>query len=286
MTAMAQTPARTALRLDWIALLGAMSMYVVLLVVASAKAGWVFEYPLDDPYIHLAMASEIARGGYGVNQGEIASAASSGLFPLLLLFAPDTELQRLLPFFWNIVGLSLTAILWGRALMWSGYRGGFGLAVAFFGPLLVGGVSTAYVGMEHTLHAAASVAIVYGLAKYLVEGRLSVLIFVGVLFAPILRLEGLALATMAILTLAVTRRPGAALVAAALAFVPVAIFVAYLLSLGLDPLPNSVQAKLVSNDDLDLGRFDRMVQTFVINLSKPGGRGSGRWWWRPSCCGC
>ncbi len=42
----------------------------------SFRRAGVFEYPLDDVYIHLAMASGIARGTYGVNPGEAASAAS------------------------------------------------------------------------------------------------------------------------------------------------------------------------------------------------------------------
>ena len=177
-------------RLDLVALTGALGTFVILQLVAAGLAGWVFEYPLDDVYIHLAMASEIARGGYGVNSGEVASAASSGLYPLLLTPFPDSEFQRVLPLFWNVIGLALTAVLWGRALMWAGYTGALGLGLAFFGPLLAGGVSTAYVGMEHTLHAAASVAVIFGLARYLAEGRATAMLILGLALGPILRFEG------------------------------------------------------------------------------------------------
>ena len=263
----------TSLRLDWIALIGALLMFAALLIVSAAKAGWVFEYPLDDPYIHLAMSAEISRGGYGVNAGEFASAASSALFPLLLMISPETELQRLLPFAWNLVGLALIAILWGRALIWSGYSGVLGALLAFFGPLLVGTISTAYVGMEHTLHAAASIAIIFGLARFLSEGRVPWMLFAGVFFAPILRFEGLALVCLAIGVLYLNDRKRTAYFAAALGLLPVAAFVIYLLSLGLDPLPNSVQAKLVSNDDVEISRLRRIYSTIVINLTKSGGQG-------------
>ena len=87
------------------------------------KIGFAFEYPLDDPYIHLAMASEISKGGYGVNSGEIASAASSALFPLLLTPFADTDFQRFLPLIWNVIGLVLTAWIVGKTIIWSGLRG-------------------------------------------------------------------------------------------------------------------------------------------------------------------
>ena len=260
-------------RLDLVALTGALGTFVILQLVAAGLAGWVFEYPLDDVYIYLAMASEIARGGYGVNSGEVASAASSGLYPLLLTPFPDSEFQRVLPLFWNVIGLVLTAVLWGRALMWAGYTGALGLGLAFFGPLLAGGVSTAYVGMEHTLHAAASVAVIFGLARYLAEGRATAMLILGLALGPILRFEGLALSGMAVLTLALTGRVRLAALCAALALVPVAAFVWILTWLGLDPLPSSVQAKLATSGEESLSALQRISGTFLINVGKPGGLG-------------
>ena len=55
-----------------------------LLASVLVLTGGVFSFTLDDPYIHLAMAEEIGRGGYGVNPGEPASASSSILYPFLL----------------------------------------------------------------------------------------------------------------------------------------------------------------------------------------------------------
>ena len=90
--------------LPLLAVAGAVLGFAVLQLAALRIAG-VFEYPLDDVYIHLAMASGMAGGTYGVNAGEAASAASSILYPVLLMPWPGTEAQRLLPLVWNLVGL-------------------------------------------------------------------------------------------------------------------------------------------------------------------------------------
>lgn len=43
-----------------------------------------FTYTLDDPYIHLALAKNIALGHYGINSGEFSAPSSSILWPFLL----------------------------------------------------------------------------------------------------------------------------------------------------------------------------------------------------------
>ena len=258
-------------RYDKLAVASAMLLFVALQIVAAQRIGWAFEYPLDDVYIHLAMASEFLRGGYGVNAGEYASAASSALYQVLLAPFADSDAQRFLPLVWNVVGLGLTAWLWGNALIWAGYWGVARWILAITAPLLIGSVSTAYVGMEHTLHAAASLAVVFGLARVVVEDRLNALLFIGLLFSPLFRFEGLALCTLAVIVLAIRGRPFGALLGAILTFVPIGAFEWYLLSLGLDPLPNSVQAKLVSSDDAGISFMARTLGTVTINLTKFGG---------------
>ena len=44
----------------------------------------IFSYILDDAYIHMALAEQIANGHYGINAGEYASPSSSILWPFLL----------------------------------------------------------------------------------------------------------------------------------------------------------------------------------------------------------
>ncbi|MCB2152947.1 MAG: hypothetical protein KDE06_18660, partial [Rhodobacteraceae bacterium] len=106
---MMQAPAR---RLPAICALSAAGGFLLWQALSYHRAG-LFEYPLDDVYIHLAMASGIMGGTYGINPGEPASAASSVLYPLLLLPFPGTGFQRMLPLLWNFAGLVGLAWLFG-----------------------------------------------------------------------------------------------------------------------------------------------------------------------------
>ncbi len=259
----------------WVSVAAALLAFAALMAVAMGTAGWVFEYPLDDVYIHLAMAEQIAAGGYGVNAGETASAASSPLYPLLVLPFPGTGFQRFLPLAWNVAGLAAAAWLWGRILVTAGYfapgRAAIGWAAAVAGPVVLNMFGVAFTGMEHALHVAASLAIVLGLQRLLAEDRLTLPLIAGLVLTTALRLEGMALGLMAAFVVWRLRGPLPAVACAALTLAPVAAFVGTLTALGLDPLPESVQAKLSGNDTLDMGFVERFLAQFQVNIAKPAG---------------
>lgn len=251
--------------LAWACVAGAAAAFVAMTLIAASRNGWVFEYPLDDVYIHLAMAEQIAAGGYGVNTGEYASAASSPIYPVLLAPFSGTAWQRWLPLFWNIAALFVSAWLFGLALA----RGGLersGLLLAAVAPLALSMYMTAFTGMENMLHVAASLAIILGLWRYVETGSAGALLIVGVALAPAIRLEGLGLALVAgaVVMLLGNLRSGIGLFF--LALLPVAVFTAVLASLGLDPLPNSVVAKLS-----DTGG-EGFLGKLVLNSRTYGGR--------------
>ena len=249
MIADTETEARTgtAFLLPLLAVLAALLTFMALLDASYVTAGAVFEYPLDDPYIHMAMAEQMRAGGYGVNAGEYAAASSSPLYPVLLMpFAGEPE-QRLLPLYWNIAGLIAAAWLWGRILWQAGYGGSvLGAVLALIGPVALNMIGLAYTGMEHMLHVAASLAIISGLLTFLDTGRIGKLLILGVFLAPLLRFEGLALAILAALVVLVRARFATGLVMMVLAVAPVAGFAYFLTTLGLEPLPSSVTAKLAT----------------------------------------
>ena len=56
-----------------------------------------FVYPLDDAYIHLALAEQLAHGQYGTNPGEFSSPSSSLLWPFLLIPFAGTRLHTFVP---------------------------------------------------------------------------------------------------------------------------------------------------------------------------------------------
>lgn len=278
---MTHTPARLTL----MAVLPVLGYFLALEWTSWVTAGGVFEYPLDDPYIHLAMAEQIARGGYGVNPGEVASASSSPLYPLLLLPFAGQEAQRYLPLVWNLAGLILSAILWARILLCghtgvgvnAGVKVGAGAIAglwtalaAIFGPLALNFAGLAFTGMEHSLHLAASLAIVLGLIRFADTGRIGAPLVLGILFAPLLRFEGAALALFAAGFVAWRGPRGAGAVLIALALVPLAGFCLFLMSLGLDPLPGSVAVKLsMSETDRAPGPIAFVVEKLVNVAQRP-----------------
>lgn len=252
------------------AILGGVLAFVGLQAIALSNGIGGFDYPLDDVYIHLAMAEQIGRGHYGVNAGEYASAASSPLYPVLLAPFAGSDLQRYLPLVWNSLALLAVSAMLG----WAIWRAGFGLAgvvLGFVAPFALNTAIVAYAGMENLAHGAASLAIVLGLWRFIETGRVSVLLAAGVLLAPLFRLEGLALALAASGYLALAGQGRAALGLAALAVLPVAGFVGFLLSLGLDPLPSSVLAKLTEQNSAEGAIILRILQKLQHNLHQGPG---------------
>ena len=266
---------RAVVRVPLISALSALSAFVVLMALAMARAGWVFEYPLDDVYIHMAIAEQILAGGYGVNAGELASAGSSPLYPLLLLPGAGTEVQRYLPLGINVAAMLASAWLWGLILIRAGLfeagRAPIGWAAAVLGPVMVNSFGLAFVGMEHSLHQAASLAIVLGLIRLVQEERINAVLLAGMVLTTALRLEGMALGLAAALVVWRVKGFGPAALCGVLALAPVVAFVGTLTAMGLDPLPESVQAKLHANDTIDLSWSDRFLAQFQVNIAKPAG---------------
>ncbi len=272
----AAPPRRPAPPLPLISIAASLLFLAILEALALRLTGGVFEYPLDDVYIHLAMGEQIGHGHYGVNPQEPAAAASSALYPLLLSPLAGDEAQRWLPLLWNIAGLVLTAWLWGKLLLEAGWGRDplrrWGLALAALGPLAVLSVSVSFLGMEHSLHAAATLSLLYGLLRHLKGDPAPLYLLAGALFAPLLRFEGLALALLTALALAASGARRMGLAVAALAVLPVLGFMGFLVWLGLEPLPSSISAKLLVHEELDLNLMQRMAGTFWLNLSKSSGR--------------
>ncbi len=223
--------------------LAALATLALFVIVAMARNGWVFEYPLDDVYIHLAMAEQIAAGGYGVNAGEDASAASSPLYPFLLVPFAGTELQRWLPLAWNVIALCTAAGLFAACLA-EARLGRAALFFAVIAPFALSMYVTAYSGMENMAHGAASLAIVLGLWRYVETGHIRWLLIFGILLAPASRLEGIALGLLAGAVVMRLGRVPAGLGLMLIALAPIVGFMAFLMSKGLEPLPNSIMAKL------------------------------------------
>ena len=229
-----------------LAALWGLAAFAALHVAAAVIAGRV-DHALDDVYIHLAMAERLAAGGYGINPGQTAAAASSILYPALLTPAAGSEIQRLLPILWNGLAVVLAGLAWGAVLERGGWAEGararFGKALALLGPIALGWSLSAFTGMENALHVAVTLGLLAGLVRFADTGRLGWLLPACVLLGPLLRYEGLgpSLAAAGVVFVLGRRAGGLALAALALAG-PVALG-AWLMAQGLAPLPASVMAK-------------------------------------------
>src|SRR3954447_15747321 len=89
-----------------------LTLVAALLLSIAHRTGGHFVYALDDPYIHLALAENLAHGHYGLNATEFASPSSSILWPFLLVPLTGTSVHGLLPLALNVVfGLAAAALL-------------------------------------------------------------------------------------------------------------------------------------------------------------------------------
>jgi hypothetical protein len=66
-------------------------------------------YSLDDPYIHLSVAENILRGGYGVNWEEYLAPCSSILYPFLLVPFVAIGIGTFAPLIINALAMGFSA---------------------------------------------------------------------------------------------------------------------------------------------------------------------------------
>lgn len=125
-------------------------------VIWSRVGGLVFV--LDDPYIHLALAENLAdHGTFGLEAGAYESASSAPAWTSLLAAG---HLLTAVPGPWFVLGLGVASAGW---VLWSltsprlldrFQRSPVLVAGILFLPITVGLVPLTLTGMEHTLHAA------------------------------------------------------------------------------------------------------------------------------------
>jgi hypothetical protein len=236
-----------------------------------AKTHGHFVYALDDTYIHLALAENLAKGHYGLNSQEYSSPSSSILWPFLLIPFAGTRLHVFLPFAWNILFGTMAAGIVGAMVAKWPLDGRLKLAspswqqytAAIFLILIANLASLTFIGMEHVLQVLTAICCAYGVIEALHERPIPAWCLVAAAVSPMIRYEDLSLSLALCCAAIGVRRWKAGVALFAVTLVPLLAFSAFLKSKGMPALPMSVLAK--GHDFANAGAADKLV--FLLKSS-------------------
>lgn len=233
----------------WIWTLAWAITFIILEINSISLCDGHFIYPIDDTYIHLSLAENIANGAYGVNSSEFSSPSSSILYPLLLAATELLGFGYYGPFVINAVaaGLSVWLLLeffWRYSVpegipIWSIFPN----ATAPLLILSISAVALPMLGMEHSLHVLTVLLTFRGLVAVAEGVKTPFWLVLALIAMPLVRFEGMALAGAASLALVLLGRwrSGVAVSVAIIACFSLYGFVMH--QLGLPILPSSVMSK-------------------------------------------
>jgi hypothetical protein len=232
--------------------LAALLIVVIRWVVLSTEAqGGRLVYALDDPYIHMAIAKNLARHGvWGITRYEASAASSSPLWTLLLAaIYRITGPREIAPFVLNLLCAALTLGLMAAQFRRYHLPPLFSLimllAVIFLTPL----PTLIFTGQEHILHLLLTVAFTVLAVRALQDDDLTLrsrplwgcMALAAVL--PVVRYEALFLIAVAVILLGLRGRWAWAVLIAACAVTPLLIYGALNVSSGGFWFPNPIMLK-------------------------------------------
>ena len=233
-----------------------------------------FMYPLDDTFIHMALARNLAfHGVWGMNPYAFASASSSVLYTLLLatLFKLFS-VHVLIPFVINgIVAIGVLVVV-RRWLEKEGVSGAGQLVILlgliFLTPLPI----LVICGMEHTLQCLFCFLFIYGFSGWLEKATTSTTgswklpwpLFVYGMLVTFVRYEGLFLIAIACVILWYHRKLALAVRLGFISVLPLVVFGVYSVAKGSYFLPNSVLLKS-EGAPLNIGGMLHYVNSLLVD---------------------
>lgn len=230
-------------------------------------------YPIDDVYIHMAMAKNFAlHGVWGVTKYEFASATSSPFWTLLLsLFYFVFGVSELIPLLLNII-IGTVVLGW---LNWTLKRHDSKplstfiilASVLFLTPL----VALTFSGLEHTMHVFLTLVFVHlsanALTKdYLSSGERIVLLGIALLL-PAVRYEGLFLVFVVSCLFLLRRKLMFAFLLGGVAVLPITLYGLFSVAKGWYFVPNSV---LLKGNMPDVSSLKGVLAYSVLGLTQIG----------------
>jgi hypothetical protein len=237
-----------------------LAVVVGLLFAILHRNDGIFTYSLDDPYIHLALAENLAHGHYGINPGEPSSPSSSILWPFLLAPFALWSGNQYLPLVLNVVCCGSAAWLIGRIVdgwRWPGpgqsplgcdgpvgplaWFARFALAAALM--LVANLAGLTFVGMEHGLQVLLAIACAAGVIEAFAGRPIPAWSLCAAALGPMVRYENFALVAAVALALWGQDRLRAAARLVGVSLVGPALFSLFLVTRGLPFMPTSVLVK-------------------------------------------
>ncbi|MBV9962907.1 MAG: hypothetical protein JO072_11735 [Parafilimonas sp.] len=228
-------------------------------------------YPLDDTYIHMSIAKNLAlHNNWGISTNEFQSASSSVLYTLILsgLFK-IFSVHTLIPLIINLIaGIILLLVIQNRL-----QKENINfivqlfilLLVIFFTPLPIIVVS----GMEHTLQCLFSFLFIFNFCDWInktdsSKTKFPVSLFIYGMLSCALRYEGLFLIAIACCTLLYYSKIFTAFMLGFISILPLVVFGIFSITKGSYFLPNSVLLK-ASPVELHGNGFINFISNILID---------------------
>ena len=243
---------RTMLKKRWPLIFAFVTLTALMITfysVSTSKNGGAFIYPLDDTYIHMAMAKNLANHGvWSIRPHGFTSSSSSPLWTLTLaVFFRIFGINDYIPLLLNIAfGFSLLIVFYlilNRWVQGQWRQILFLLGLIFIVPLHVLILS----GMEHTLHNLLSLLFFFFATQLLTNDHVKRGKYIALLFiAPLLtssRYEGLFMVFVFCLLLLAEKKISPALSIGAISLIPLVFYGWISITSGWYAIPNSVLLK-------------------------------------------
>ena len=220
--------------------------------IAADNGAWI--YALDDAYIHMAMAKNVATHGvWGCTPYEFASASSSPLWTVLLSVAyKGAGVRDSAPLVLNLVFGVAALVICDRFLARAGLPSALRV-IGLTGLVIVGSfTSLTLMGMEHLPHEMWTIWFAAMAAESLIDERASGAALLQLsLLAPLLassRYEGVFLVAIVAASFAVRGRVAAGALIGATAALPLVLYGLFAIAHGGWLLPNSLMIKAAGTD--------------------------------------
>ncbi|MFD3162819.1 hypothetical protein [Herpetosiphon sp. NSE202] len=205
-----------------------------------------FTYILDDPYIHLSLARNIAHGHYGINLVESSAPSSSILWPFLLTPFVSLPFYEYIPLMLNI-GFGVCTLFFIHKIIDLIFQSSISSTKKIFISVLfiiITAVSTLiWSGMEHVLQIFLSVFIIYNLIDLEINNKLNKSLIIAIIVHSLVRYENLSICIPALTFIFLKGYKKLSLLSFFIIISALAAFSYFLHSLGLNYLPTSVIIK-------------------------------------------